>query len=109
MTRAWASAPALALAQAWAWAWAWAGAWAWAWAEAYGTTMEQLWNNYGTTMEQPMEQLLFVVEQLIFGTCVISKRTLSFSLLLQVPWVCKIATKSNCSIGCSIGCSVVVP
>ena len=47
MTRAWASAPVLALAQAWAWAWA--GAWAWAWAEAYGTTMEQLWNNYGTT------------------------------------------------------------
>ena len=43
MTRAWASAPALALAQAQAWAWAWA------WAEAYGTTMEQLWNNYGTT------------------------------------------------------------
>ena len=40
---AWASAQAEALALAEAQAWAWVAA------QAYGTTMEQLWNNYGTT------------------------------------------------------------
>ena len=40
---AWASAQAEALALPEAQAWAWVAA------QAYGTTLEQLWNNYGTT------------------------------------------------------------
>ena len=41
-----------------------ASAWAWASAQAhwgsygFGTTMEQLWNNYGTTMEQLLNNLV---------------------------------------------------